>query len=81
MQHREHRMRMIEVVSAYRSARSAARRRPTIQLSWQESRARGRAHAHELDDCELARFAALRAELRSRGRDLPPLMHADRRWL
>jgi hypothetical protein len=73
-------MRMSEVVSAYRSARSAARRRLTFQLCWQESRARGRAHAHELDECELARFAAVRAELRARGRDVPPLVTTMRRW-
>ena len=70
---------MSEVVTAYRSARSDARRRLTVQLCWQESRARGRAHAHELDECGLARFAALRAELRARGRDVPPLVPAFRR--
>ena len=74
-------MRMTEVVSAYRSARSAARRRLTIHLCWQESRARGRAHAHQLDEFELARFAALRAELRARGRDVPPLVPTVRHWL
>ena len=71
---------MTEVVSAYRTARSSARRRWTVQLSWQESRARGRAHAHALDDCQLARLAAVRAELRARGRDVPPLVPAVRWW-
>jgi hypothetical protein len=73
-------MRMSEVVNAYRSARSAARRRLTIYLRWQESRARERAHAHALDECALARFAAVRAELRARGRDVPPLMPMLHRW-
>ena len=73
-------MRMSDVVNAYRLARSAARRRLTIHLCWQESRARERAHAHALDDCGLARFAALRAELRARGRDVPPLMPTLHRW-
>jgi hypothetical protein len=73
-------MQMNEVVSAYRAARSSARRRWTVQLSWQESRARGRAHAHSLDDCELARLAAVRAELRARGRDVPPLVPSVRWW-
>jgi hypothetical protein len=66
-------MQMHEVVSVYRTARTSARRRPTVQLSWQESRARGRAHSHDLDELQLARFAAVRAELRARGRDVPPL--------
>jgi uncharacterized protein YcbK (DUF882 family) len=67
-------MQMNEVVSAYRTARTAARRRSTVQLSWQESRARGRAHDHDLDEYQLARFAAVRAELRARGREVPPLV-------
>src|SRR4051812_11447738 len=53
------RMQMNEVVNAYRTARSTARRRWTVQLSWQEARARGRAHAHDLDEVQLARFAAV----------------------
>jgi|tagenome__1003787_1003787.scaffolds.fasta_scaffold17546353_1 hypothetical protein len=73
-------MQMNEVVSAYRTARSSARRRLTVQLSWEESRARGRAHAHDLDDVALARFAAVRAELRARGRDIPPLVPSVRWW-
>jgi hypothetical protein len=73
-------MQMNEVVSAYRTARSVARRRWTVQLSWQESRARGRAHAHDLDEVALARFAAVRAELRARGRDVPPLVPTLRWW-
>jgi hypothetical protein len=73
-------MRMSEVVNAYRSARFAARRRMTIQLCWQESRARVRAHAHELDECGLARFAAVRAELRARGRPVPPLVAPLHPW-
>ena len=73
-------MQMNEVVGAYRTARTAARRRWTVQLSWEESRARGRAHARELDECQLARFAAVRAELRARGRDVPPLVPTVRWW-
>jgi hypothetical protein len=70
---------MSEVVHAYRTARTAARRRFTVQLCWQESRARERAHARQLDECQLARFAAVRAELRARGREVPPLMATMRR--
>jgi hypothetical protein len=72
---------MNEVVSAYRTARSAARRRPTVQLCWQESRARERVQAHSLDECQLARFAALRAELRARGRNVPPVASGVGRWM
>ena len=74
---------MRDVVTAYEAARAAARWRMTIRLRWHERRARANVNKrHEpgerLDQLALARLSAVRAELKARGEDVPPI-HQDGR--
>jgi hypothetical protein len=62
-----------DFVAAYRVARAGARRTRTARLRHQERRVRETVAVLPLDDCRLARLAAVRHELRERGEELPPI--------
>lgn len=64
--------RLEDVAAAYRSARRAARRRPTWRLRYQARRWRKAAAGNTLDDLDQARLAALRNELRARAQSALP---------